>query len=229
MNWVFGTVLLEEIDRSFSMDGGEDQSKQSTRRTPFTELNQVSSDFILAMAMQEQEQAYTMLETIESDSSDEEEDDASSPNENYDQDDTAFFESREFETEFGFLANEDSGSSSDQEMDEDDFDVDELTYEELIALGEFIGEEKRGLPSNEISTCLQPYTSKSPSSIQSKTSIDRCVICQIEYEDGEALVALSCQHPYHWDCISKWLEIKKSCPICSTEVSSTSSSKTKNI
>ena len=53
---------------------GEEEAKQWNPRSliPFTELNQVSSDFILAMTMQEQEQAYTMLETIESDSEEEE-------------------------------------------------------------------------------------------------------------------------------------------------------------
>lgn len=211
---------------------GEEEAKQSNPRSliPFTELNQVSSDFILAMTMQEQEQAYTMLETIESDSEEEEEDeddddvddDASSSDGFYHQDDADFFELLEDENESG----------SDQEMEEDDdfgdLDVDELTYEELLALGEFIGEEKRGLPSNEISTCLHPYTYRLSQVGQSKKKsiIDKCVICQFEYEDGEALAALPCQHPYHLECISNWLQIKKCCPICSTEVSS-SSSKTK--
>ncbi|TQD75752.1 hypothetical protein C1H46_038725 [Malus baccata] len=217
------------------MDGEEERAKQSSQRTPFTELNQVSADFILAMALQEQEQAYTMLETIESDSEEDDgeiDDASSSSNETYDPDNAAFSQSREFDAgDFRFLEDEEIGSSSssssDQEMD--DLDVDELTYEELLALGEFIGEEKRGLPSSEISTCLHPYTCKLAVD-QSETSIDRCVVCQIEYEDGESLAALSCEHPYHWECISQWLQIKKSCPICSTEVSSpSSSSKTKNL
>lgn len=37
----------------------------------------------------------------------------------------------------------------------------------------------------------------------------RCVICQVEFEGGEMLVALPCDHPYHSDCISKWLQIGK--------------------
>ncbi|PRQ26595.1 putative transcription factor C2H2 family [Rosa chinensis] len=211
---------------------GEEESKQSDPRSliPFSELNQVSSDFILAMTMHEQEHAYRLLETIESESEeeDEEEDDddqihdvddgTSSSEEFYHQDDADFFD----------LLSDDNGSDSDQEMEEDDFgdlDVDELTYEELLALGEFIGEEKRGLPSNEISTCLHPHTYKLSPIYQSKNSIiDKCVVCQYEYEDGEALAALPCEHHYHLECISNWLQIKKCCPICSTEVSSSSSS-----
>ncbi|KAM1224994.1 E3 ubiquitin ligase BIG BROTHER-related-like [Malus sylvestris] len=210
------------------MDGEEDQAKQSSGRIPFTQLIQVSADFILALAMQEQEQAYTMLETIESDS---EEDDteidyaSSSSSENYDPDVAAFLESREFDADdFRFLEDEEIGSSSSSsDQETDGLDVDELTYEEFLALGEFIGEEKRGLPRSEISACLHPYTCELAVG-QSKTSIDRCVVCQLEYDDGESLAALSCEHPYHWECISQWLQIKKSCPICSTQVSSPSSS-----
>ncbi|XP_050363503.1 E3 ubiquitin ligase BIG BROTHER-related [Argentina anserina] len=213
---------------------GKDESKQPNPRSliPRSELNQVSSDFILAMSMHEQEQAYRMLETIESESEEDEEDqddndqihddddDTTSSDEFYHQDDADFFE----------LLEDENGSDSDLEMGEDEFgdlDVDELSYEELLALGEFIGEEKRGLPSNEISTCLHPHTYRLSPVSQSKNSIiDKCVICQYEYEDGEALAALPCEHPYHLECISNWLQIKKCCPICSTEVSS-SSSKTK--
>ncbi|KAL6215007.1 hypothetical protein ACLB2K_014439 [Fragaria x ananassa] len=218
---------------------GEEETKQSDPPSliPISELNQVSSDFILAMTVHEQEQAYRMLETIESESEEEDEedddddddqihdvdDDISSSDEFYHQDDADFFE----------LLEDENGSGSDQEMEEDDFgdlDVDELTYEELLALGQFIGEEKRGLPSNEISTCLHPHTYRPSPIHQSKNSIiDKCVVCQYEYEDGEALAALPCEHPYHLECISNWLQIKKCCPICSTEVSSSSSSsKTKN-
>ena len=37
----------------------------------------------------------------------------------------------------------------------------------------------------------------------------RCVICQVEYEEGEQLAALLCQHPFHGECINQWLQIKK--------------------
>lgn len=37
----------------------------------------------------------------------------------------------------------------------------------------------------------------------------RCVVCQLEYDEGEKLVALPCDHPYHCECITTWLQIKK--------------------
>ncbi|XP_019266015.1 PREDICTED: E3 ubiquitin ligase BIG BROTHER-related-like [Nicotiana attenuata] len=90
-------------------------------------------------------------------------------------------------------------------MEEDDVDTDdELYYEELSEA--------------EISKYLHSFTFQSNNS---KTLIDRCVVCQMEYEEGEKLVALPCDHPFHSDCINKWLQIKKICPICCDEVSST--------
>ncbi|KAH7567903.1 hypothetical protein ACOSP7_009843 [Xanthoceras sorbifolium] len=194
------------------MDNDEER-KQTSRRLPFTQLNQVSSDFAMAMALQEQETAFTMLNTIESDTDEEESAEIS---------DESFDNSYEyFGAELEFLEDQQESNTDDddddEEMDEDGIDVDELSYEELIALGEFIGEEKRGLSLNEIPRCLHPCKS---SSLGTKSGIDRCVVCQVEYEEEEeSLVALPCEHPYHMECISKWLQVKKICPICTTEVS----------
>ena len=37
----------------------------------------------------------------------------------------------------------------------------------------------------------------------------RCVICQLDYEENDNLVVLSCKHMYHPDCINSWLQINK--------------------
>ncbi|KAL6317494.1 hypothetical protein AAG906_030247 [Vitis piasezkii] len=199
-----------------SLHSDEEETKRASRSEAFTQLDQVASDFALAIALQEQERrAFTTLlptifqtnsDELESDSSDETDDD-----EDEDSDDDSH------ETEEGLEFLEGEGSNSDQDMEEDDIDPDQLSYEELIALGEIVGEESRGLSMEEISASLHPYTCHS---LRSKTVVDRCVICQVEYEEEEKLVALPCEHPYHADCITKWLQIKKTCPICSTEVSS---------
>ncbi|CAN4096611.1 unnamed protein product [Withania somnifera] len=143
-----------------------------------------------------------MLSMIESESEDEE----------ITASDEEFLESeiQDFELEFY--------DDDDEDMEEDDVDPDELSYEELIALGEFVGVENRGLSETEISKSLHSSTFQSNNS---KTLVDKCVVCQLEYEEGEKLVALPCDHPYHSDCIKKWLQINKICPICSDEVSST--------
>ncbi|TKY56122.1 E3 ubiquitin ligase BIG BROTHER-related [Spatholobus suberectus] len=194
-----------------------EEGKQPPQKTPLhSQLEQVNSDnFVLENGLQEQSGTFTTFASLESES---ESDSSFDDNDDYNDDgDADFFLSQEFETDLQFLESEGSNDDYDDEgMEEDEIDVDELTYEELIELGDFIGQEKRGLSANEICSCLHSHTFHFA---ENKSGIDRCVICQVEYEEGEALVAIQCEHPYHTDCISKWLQIKKVCPICNTEIS----------
>ncbi|KAL1556457.1 RING-type E3 ubiquitin transferase [Salvia divinorum] len=98
----------------------------------------------------------------------------------------------------------------------DEVDPDELSYEELIALGEVVGTESRGLSADTIAS-LASVNYKSQDTQEGIS--ESCVICRLEYEDGDALTVLSCKHLYHPECISNWLQINKVCPVCSTEVS----------
>ncbi|KAK9059614.1 hypothetical protein SSX86_020318 [Deinandra increscens subsp. villosa] len=101
----------------------------------------------------------------------------------------------------------------------DDVDPDELSYEELIALGEVVGTESRGLSADSIASLRSViYETKNGQN----ESCETCVICRLDYEDGDNLILLSCKHSYHSDCITNWLQINKVCPVCSTEVSTSS-------
>ncbi|KAK4476459.1 hypothetical protein RD792_015613 [Penstemon davidsonii] len=43
----------------------------------------------------------------------------------------------------------------------------------------------------------------------------QCYICLAEYEEGDQLRVLPCNHDYHVLCIDKWLkEINRACPLC---------------
>ncbi|XP_051125906.1 probable E3 ubiquitin-protein ligase ZFP1 isoform X2 [Andrographis paniculata] len=44
--------------------------------------------------------------------------------------------------------------------------------------------------------------------------INLCVICQGDYENEECIGQLDCRHEYHEQCISKWLLVKNTCPVC---------------
>ncbi|XP_004497227.1 E3 ubiquitin ligase BIG BROTHER-related isoform X2 [Cicer arietinum] len=103
----------------------------------------------------------------------------------------------------------------------EDVDPDELSYEELLALGEVVGTESRGLSTDTIA-CLPSVNYKTGS--DQHGSNDSCVICRVDYEDDESLTVLSCKHLYHPECINNWLKINKVCPVCSTEVSASSGS-----
>lgn len=114
---------------------------------------------------------------------------------------------------------EENGGNSQDAWEE--VDPDELSYEELLALSEVVGTESRGLSADGIAS-LPSVNYKTGSS--QNGSNDSCVICRMDYEDGETLTLLSCKHSYHPDCINKWLKINKVCPVCSAEVSTSRNS-----
>lgn len=98
----------------------------------------------------------------------------------------------------------------------EDVDPDEYSYEELVALGEVVGTESRGVSANTLAS-LPSVTYQAEDNQDS--NMEQCVICRVEFEEGESLVALPCKHSYHSDCIKQWLQLNKVCPMCSAEVS----------
>lgn len=91
-------------------------------------------------------------------------------------------------------------------------DVDEMSYEELLALGERIGCVSTGLSEDLISKCLTEKVYCSPGQSQDEGN---CVICLEEYKEMDDVGSLkNCGHEYHVSCIKKWLSMKNSCPIC---------------
>lgn len=103
-----------------------------------------------------------------------------------------------------------------QGMWDEEVDPDEFSYEELLALGEVVGTESRGLSADDIAS-LPSFSYETEKNADA--SCDPCVICRLEYEEGDTLSVLSCKHSYHSECINNWLKINKICPVCSAEVS----------
>ncbi|XP_037459410.1 E3 ubiquitin ligase BIG BROTHER-related-like [Triticum dicoccoides] len=98
----------------------------------------------------------------------------------------------------------------------EDVDPDEYSYEELVALGEVVGTESRGVSADTLAS-LPSVTYQAEDNQDS--NMEQCVICRVEFEEGESLVALPCKHSYHSDCMKQWLQLNKVCPMCSAEVS----------
>ncbi|KAF3442855.1 hypothetical protein FNV43_RR16773 [Rhamnella rubrinervis] len=95
-------------------------------------------------------------------------------------------------------------------------DIDNMSYEELLALGERIGNVNTGLSEDLIAKCLTETIYCSSDQIQEEGS---CVICLEEYNNMDDVGALkTCGHDYHVNCIKKWLSMKNSCPICKGSV-----------
>ncbi|KAK4426713.1 putative E3 ubiquitin-protein ligase RHG1A [Sesamum alatum] len=107
-------------------------------------------------------------------------------------------------------------------------DVDNMSYEELLELGDRIGYVCTGLRENEITCCLTrtklAMSDDLPLHFASETE-RKCSICQEEYELDDETGKLNCGHFYHIDCIKQWLGQKNTCPICKTAAVSQTSDK----
>ncbi|XP_071688362.1 uncharacterized protein [Rutidosis leptorrhynchoides] len=94
-------------------------------------------------------------------------------------------------------------------------DIDDMSYEELLALGERIGTVNTGLSEDMISKCLRESIYCSSDQIQEERT---CVICLEEYANMDDVgMFKGCKHDFHVGCIKKWLSIKNLCPICKSE------------
>ncbi|CAH2051726.1 unnamed protein product, partial [Thlaspi arvense] len=94
-------------------------------------------------------------------------------------------------------------------------DVDNMSYEELLALGERIGDVSTGLKEDVILKTMKQHKYTS-SSTEFHQDIEPCCICQEEYVEGDDLGTLECGHGFHKDCIKQWVMLKNLCPICKT-------------
>lgn len=94
-------------------------------------------------------------------------------------------------------------------------DVDNMSYEELLALEERIGNVNTGLTEEAI---LKHLKQRKCSIVtpQTEPEAEPCCICQDEYKDEEDLGTLECGHDFHSECIKQWLMQKNICPICKT-------------
>ncbi|CAK0779108.1 hypothetical protein CVIRNUC_004697 [Coccomyxa viridis] len=115
-----------------------------------------------------------------------------------------------------------TGEEEDQDyLTEDSIDPDDMTYEELQALGEAVGIVSRGVPKALIDALPRiKYTSRFPpgGARSEEEEEEQCAVCRMEFEPEEEVVALPCKHLYHGECISQWLKDRKACPICGREL-----------
>ncbi|OIS96312.1 PREDICTED: uncharacterized protein LOC109235627 [Nicotiana attenuata] len=95
-------------------------------------------------------------------------------------------------------------------------DVDNMSYEELLELGDRIGYVSTGLREAEITRCVRrtkPFFLNNLSHLRTEME-KKCSICQEEYEAEDEMGKLGCGHFYHIHCIKQWLLHKNSCPVC---------------
>ncbi|KAK6274250.1 hypothetical protein POUND7_011333 [Theobroma cacao] len=99
-------------------------------------------------------------------------------------------------------------------------DIDNMSYEELLALEERMGSVSTALSEEALSKCLTKSIYEATSSEDGNVSCEgekddvKCSICQEEYVIGDEVGRLQCEHRYHVACIQQWLRVKNWCPIC---------------
>lgn len=95
-------------------------------------------------------------------------------------------------------------------------DVDSMSYEDLLELGDRIGHVNTGLSEDTIFQCLQKmkHCIMEARSTCLTENERKCSICQEEYEPNDELGKLQCGHSYHVCCIRQWLLQKNACPVC---------------
>ncbi|WOL16597.1 hypothetical protein Cni_G25384 [Canna indica] len=95
-------------------------------------------------------------------------------------------------------------------------DIDNMSYEELLALEEHIGNVNTGLSEVAISSCMIEtiYCSDQVLDDHHDHEEGRCIICLELYKDRDCLGRLNCGHYFHASCVKTWLLVKNACPIC---------------
>ncbi|TKW09359.2 hypothetical protein SEVIR_6G089600v4 [Setaria viridis] len=101
-------------------------------------------------------------------------------------------------------------------------DIDDMSYEELLALGERIGTVSTGLSDGALSECLKRSFYVPTDSTSHEDGDLKCIICQEEYFSGVEVAKMACKHYYHVTCIQQWLRQKNWCPICKSVASAVS-------
>ncbi|TYJ01666.1 hypothetical protein E1A91_A13G170000v1 [Gossypium mustelinum] len=109
-------------------------------------------------------------------------------------------------------------------------DIEDMSYEELLALGERIGNVNTGLSEETITSKLKTRsysTFATTINLEEAAPIDQepdsCIVCQEDYKNQEKIGTLDCGHEYHAGCLKKWLVVKNVCPICKSEAIATES------
>ncbi|CAN7005289.1 E3 ubiquitin-protein ligase MBR2 isoform X1 [Brassica rapa] len=99
-------------------------------------------------------------------------------------------------------------------------DIDNMSYEELLALGDEMGTVSTALSEEALSRSLKrsiyQETDETGAISLKKDDDIKCSICQEEYVDGDEVGTMPCEHMYHVSCVQQWLRMKNWCPICKT-------------
>ncbi|OWY96739.1 hypothetical protein PHMEG_00032918 [Phytophthora megakarya] len=109
-----------------------------------------------------------------------------------------------------------SGTSFFQPMiHQQNIDPDNMTYEELLRLGDENGDVKkeqwRQMAAQVISSLPTHRWTRAHDE-------DMCIVCQYNFVPNDRAMTLPCAHVFHEDCVGGWIRENNSCPTCKREI-----------
>jgi len=92
----------------------------------------------------------------------------------------------------------------------------QMSYEDMLTLAERLGPAINKGATKETIARLPTFQFKAENaSSKNKT----CLVCMEDFKENETVKTLPCMHQFHSpNCIDKWLQMNKTCPICKTEI-----------
>ena len=133
------------------------------------------------------------------------------------------------EEDFAALQNalqEEEYDANEEALAEAEDEEGNLDYDALLELGERIGDVKTSRwqmkAEQEIAKLEQfQYDSEKKEAMKKEKdniSLDKCLVCYCEYEDGQNIRGLPCGHWFHKECIDRWLQEKDWCALCKKSI-----------
>ncbi|CCI47524.1 unnamed protein product [Albugo candida] len=96
-----------------------------------------------------------------------------------------------------------------------DVNPDAMTYEELLELGERVGDVKK----DRWRQIAPSRVARLPSCRWKQyMGYSSCIICQHNFEPNDHALTLPCTHIFHSSCVQGWLLENSACPLCKVEI-----------
>ncbi|ETI36313.1 hypothetical protein F442_17400 [Phytophthora nicotianae P10297] len=96
-------------------------------------------------------------------------------------------------------------------------DPDNMSYEELLRLGEEVGDVKK---ERWRQMAVRVLSSLPTHKWTHGHGDDTCIICQYNFVPNDRAMTLPCAHVFHEDCVGGWIRENNSCPLCKREITS---------
>ncbi|KAG2996535.1 hypothetical protein PC121_g16061 [Phytophthora cactorum] len=94
-------------------------------------------------------------------------------------------------------------------------DPDSMSYEELLRLGEEVGDVKK---ERWRQMAVQVLSSLPTHRWTRGHGEDTCIVCQYNFVPNDRAMTLPCAHVFHEDCVGGWIRENNSCPLCKGEI-----------